>query len=205
MADQALALFASTSPSYLILQSLDRANLYLAEGYSSRLAETAAELSTLKTVLTDHGYSLLGDEEMKVCIESKEYGYYGFEIAEYLLENGIVCEFYDRDFTVMMFTPEIGVQGFEKLKKALAFLPKREEIKEKSPSVGIPERAMTIREATLSPSYEIEAEKAIGKVLATANVSCPPAIPILVCGEIIDENAINCFKYYGIQKCRVVD
>jgi arginine/lysine/ornithine decarboxylase len=57
----------------------------------------------------------------------------------------------------------------------------------------------------LSPSYEIEVEKAIGKVLATANVSCPPAIPILVCGEIIDENAINCFKYYGIQKCRVVD
>ena len=205
MADQAMALFASTSPSYLILQSLDRANLYLAEGYSSRLAETAAELSTLKTVLTDYGYSLLGDEEMKVCIESKEYGYYGFEIAEYLLENGIVCEFYDSDFTVMMFTPEIGVQGFEKLKKALAFLPKREEIKENAPSVGIPERAMTIREATLSPSYEIEAEKAIGKVLATANVSCPPAIPILVCGEIIDENAINCFKYYGIQKCRVVD
>ena len=205
MAEQAMALFASTSPSYLILQSLDRANLYLSEDYKSHLSDTAAEVNNLKNTLIDNGYSLLGDEEMKVCVNAKRYGYYGHEIAEYLRENGIVCEFYDRDFTVMMFTPEIGKDRIERLKNALISLPKREEINEKAPSVGIPERAMTIREATLSPSYEVEVEKAIGNVLATANVSCPPAIPILVCGEIIDENAINCFKYYGIDKCRVVD
>lgn len=205
MADQAMSLFASTSPSYLILQSLDRANLYLSEGYKSRLADTAAEVRGLKKALAKNGYSLLGDEEMKVCIETKKYGYFGYEIAEFLRERGIACEFYDRDFTVMMFTPEIDKNGIERLLKVLISLPKKEEIKEKAPSVGIPERAMTVREAIMSPSSEIEVEKAIGRVLATANVSCPPAIPILVCGERIDENAITCFKYYGITHCRVVD
>jgi len=142
---------------------------------------------------------------MKVCIEAKKYGYLGCEIAEYLLKNGIVCEFYDRDFTVMMFTPETYKQGIERLHKALISLPKREEINEKAPSVGAPERVMTVREAAMSPSSEIEVEKALGRILSVANVSCPPAIPIVVCGERIDENAIACFKYYGIEKCRVVD
>ncbi len=205
MAEQAMSLFASTSPSYLILQSLDRANLYLSDGYRSRLAKTAAEVNSLKKVLIDNGYSLLGDEELKMCIEAKKYGYFGYEIAGFLLENGIVCEFYDRDFTVMMFTPEIGKDDFAKLEKTLLSLPQKAEIMEKAPSVGIPERAMTAREAIMSPSREIDVEKAVGRVLATANVSCPPAIPIVVCGERIDENAINCFKYYGIEKCRVVD
>lgn len=205
MADHAMSLFASTSPSYLILQSLDRANLYLSGDYKCRLAEAATEVNDLKKSLTDNGYSLLGDEEMKVCIETKKYGYFGYEVADYLLKNDIVCEFYDRDFVVVMFTPEIDKQGIERLQKVLVSLPKREEIKEKAPSVGVPERVMTVREATMSPSSEIEVEKTLGRILSVANVSCPPAIPILVCGERIDENAIACFKYYGIEKCRVVD
>ena len=40
----ALALFGSTSPSYLTLCSLDQCNRYLAEGYPARLQETAAQL-----------------------------------------------------------------------------------------------------------------------------------------------------------------
>ena len=205
MADQAMSLFASTSPSYLILQSLDRANLYLSGDYKCRLAEISSEVNDLKKSLTDNGYSLLGDEKLKICIEAKKYGYLGFEIAEYLLKNDIVCEFYDRDFVVMMFTPEIDKNGIEKLQKVLVSLPKRVEINEKAPSVGVPERAMTVREAAMSTSSEIEVEKALGRILSVANVSCPPAIPIVVCGERIDENAIACFKYYGIEKCRVVD
>jgi arginine/lysine/ornithine decarboxylase len=38
-AKKSLALFGSTSPSYLILQSLDAANKYIADGYREKLAE----------------------------------------------------------------------------------------------------------------------------------------------------------------------
>ena len=205
MAEQAMALFASTSPSYLVLQSLDRANLYLSESYKCRLAETVGTVRKLKKALTDKGYSLLGDEEMKICIEAKKYGYFGFEIAEFLKENGIVCEFYDRDFTVMMFTPEVGKEGIESLEKVLLALPEKSAINEQAPSVGNPERALSIRDAVLSPSCEVSVKEALGRVLATVSVSCPPAIPIVVCGERIDERAIECFEYYGIEKCRVIE
>ena len=205
LAEQAMALFASTSPSYLILQSLDRANAYLSDGYKERLAKTVENARRIKSLLEKNGYSLIGDEEMKLCIEAKKYGYYGFELAEILVDSGIVCEFYDRDFTVMMFTPEIGDGDFDKLASVLLSVPKKSEIVEAVPMVGIPERAMTVKEATMSVFCEVDVEDALGRVLSVANVSCPPAIPIIVCGEIINENALECFKYYGIKKCRVVE
>ena len=205
MAEQAMSLFASTSPSYLILQSLDMANKYLSGSYTARLLEMTRLISDAKLLLNKNGFSLIGDEEMKICIASKAYGYYGFEIAEYLTEKGVVCEFYDRDFAVMMFTPEIGADDIDKLVSALICLPKKALIDETPPVVGRPKREMTAREAVMSPSREVRAEEALDRVLSFAGVSCPPAIPIVVCGELIDEKAIECFKYYGIDKCRVVE
>lgn len=204
MAEQAMALFASTSPSYLIMQSLDMANKYLSDNYADRIAETAKKVDVLKKVLLDKGFSLVGDEKLKVCVEAKKYGYFGFEIAEYLKEKNIICEFYDRDFTVMMFTPEIDDRGFAQITEALCSLSEKCEIGEVAAKVGRPERVMTVREAIMSPSVEIDVEEALGRILAVASVSCPPAIPVVVCGERIDENAIECFRYYGIKRCRVV-
>ena len=205
MAEQAMALFASTSPSYLILQSLDRANRYLFEGYAEKLAVAAEQVREMKKRLIENGFALLGDEEMKLCIKAKEYGYFGYEMAEQLAKDGLVCEFCDRDFVVMMLTPELGGEAMDRILHSLLSLPKKERICEVAPRVGRPAVAMSVREAVMSPSCEISADTACGRVLATANVSCPPAIPILVCGERIDEKAIECLRYYGIEKCRVVD
>ena len=205
MADQAMALFASTSPSYLILQSLDRANRYLAEGYAKKLADAVERIRDLKKRLEEHGFVLLGDEEMKLCIKAKEYGYFGYEMAEHMAKDGLVCEFCDRDFVVMMLTPELGGEAMERILHSLLSLPRRGKICESIPTVGRPAVAMSVREAVMSPSCEIDTDLACGRVLATANVSCPPAIPILVCGERIDERAMECLRYYGIEKCRVVD
>ena len=53
---RALALFGSTSPSYLILQSLDLCNQYLAGDYPRRLAETAGALAALRERLRGRGW-----------------------------------------------------------------------------------------------------------------------------------------------------
>jgi hypothetical protein len=41
-------------------------------------------------------------------------------------------------------------------------------------------------------------------VLAAPSVSCPPAVPIAVCGERMSEATAACFAYYGIDTCTVV-
>ena len=73
-AKNALALFGSTSPSYLILQSLDKANAYLADGYCGRLQDFVFNVGKCKTSLISHGYVLSGDEPLKITICAKAYG-----------------------------------------------------------------------------------------------------------------------------------
>lgn len=203
-AENAMALFASTSPSYLILQSLDAANAYLENGYRQRLAEYINRVSELKEKLANAGFELVGTEKLKITVAPKSYGYTGFELAEILSENGIECEFADPDFTVLMLTPENGTECIEIIAKILCSIECREAIAEKPPVVSAGKKAVSPREAVFAPSEELEISQCLGRVLASAAVNCPPAIPIVVCGEIIDEAAINCFKYYGIKNCRVI-
>ena len=203
-AKNALCLFGSTSPSYLILQSLDRANPYLAEGCRERLASFTEETAALKDRLIGHGYTLIGDEPLKLTLAAKEYGYQGTALAALLREKNIVCEFADPDFLVLMLTPETGSEGLKQLENALLSLSRRPALPEKAPGFCRAARVMSIRKAILSPSEIVPAAESAGRVLAAANVGCPPAVPILVCGERISDAALRCFAYYGITECSVV-
>lgn len=203
-AKSALALFGSTSPSYLILQSLDAANPYL-EQYPQRLASFLTLLEKLKEKLKNHGYILCEQEPLKLTIAAKPWGCTGRELAQMLLEQGIVSEFADADYLVLMLTPETGADGLEKLERALLAVERREPISVQPPAVGRAERAMSIRQAAFSPTRLLPVEECCGKILAAATVGCPPAVPILVCGERIDEHAVACFRYYGVDTCWVVE
>ena len=66
------------------------------------------------------------------------------------------------------------------------------------------EKVMSIREAAFAERETVSASDSLGRVLAAATVSCPPAVPIVVCGERIGEDAVRCFEYYGIKECIVV-
>ena len=197
----ALSLFGSTSPSYLILQSLDMANSYL-ENYADRLAKFVAQVDALKNQLNDNGYELYGNEALKITIQTKKYGYYGYDFARILNEKGIVCEFADPDFIVLMLTPEI--EDLDRVADILISIPKTKEINDIVPKFNVAKRGASIREAVLSPFELVSIDECIGRVVAITSVGCPPAVPIAVAGEVIDENIVNCFKYYGIDKCNVI-
>ena len=141
---------------------------------------------------------------MKLTIAPKSYGYTGDEVAEKLKANGIVCELSDPDHVVMMFTPEIDDDSFALLESALLSIERRAPIATVPPVIPKCEREVNIRQAMLSPSREVDVSDACGKILATPSVSCPPAVPILVCGEKITPDAIKCFEYYGIERVRVL-
>ncbi len=204
MAEQAMAMFASTSPSYLILASLDAANRYIADGYRERLSALCTAVSALKESLKTNGYTVTGDEPTKLTLMPKSYGYTGEEIAEVLYSKGIVCEFYDSDHVVMMFTPETPNSSIERLEREICSIQKRKQVHVSPPVITEAKRAMSIREAAILPSEEISVCEAVGRVLAGINVSCPPAVPVAVLGEIIDESAVAAFRYYGIFRIRVV-
>jgi len=203
-AKRAMALFGSTSPSYLILQSLDAVNAYLADGYSERLAEFAARMEQTRDFLRGRGFSLVGDEPLKLTVKTKSYGYTGTELAEILRSNAIECEFADPDHLVLMATPETGHAGLSRLETALSAVERRAEIADAPPKLSQPARVMSIREAMLSPAEIVPARESAGRILAAATVGCPPAVPIVVSGERIGTDAVECFGYFGIDSCVVI-
>ncbi len=204
LAETAMSIFASTSPSYLILQSLDGANRYLSEGYRTKLECCCREVSALKQRLASAGFSVAGSEPLKITLRMKPFGYTGVEAAEYLASQGIVCEYADPDFLVLMLTPECGSVALSELEKALLTLPRKAPLPEAALPFPTPARKLPPREAMLSPSQEVSLEESLGMVLAAPTVSCPPAVPVVVSGEKIDKNAIQVMRYYGITACRVV-
>ena len=204
-AESALSLFASTSPSYLILASLDRANLYLADNYRARLADFLIGVNHLKARLEKLGFDIIGNETLKLTVAPKSFGYTGYELAEILEKQNIICEFADTDFIVFMLTHDTGKEGLERLYSAFLGIDRREPVTAFPPAPYLKVRRLTPKQSLLSPFTELPIEKCIGKIAADVSVNCPPAVPIIICGEEIDENAAAAFKYYGVSKLRVID
>ena len=104
----------------------------------------------------------------------------------------------------MMWTPEVGADGLKHLQDALLAIPPRPAMRQTPPSFAKTERVLSIREAMLSRSERVSVRESLGRVLAAPSVGCPPAVPIVVCGERIDTQAVERFAYYGIEQCSVV-
>ncbi len=199
----ALALFGSTSPSYLILQSLDAANVYL-ENFAVSLAAFLPRVEAMKQRLTADGYRLCGNEPLKITVATKPRGYRGDEAANALRKAGVECEFADPDHVVLMLTPQLGEDDLLRAETALLSLPPKPPVTARPPLFCAGERILTVREAMLARAESVAVEQAVGRVLAAPTVGCPPAVPIAVCGERLDEQALLCFQYYGIKTCAVV-
>ena len=203
-ARSSMELFGSTSPSFLILQSLDICNVELASGYSERIAAFAERIADAKRKLNTGGYLLAGEEPLKITVLAKEYGYLGTELAALLEKLGISPEFFDRDHLVLMLTPDIRDGELSKIVDALLGIERRTPITSRPPIPAVSREAMSLRAALLSPFETVPVSNSVGRILATASVGCPPAVPIAISGEVIDERVRDAFLYYGIDRVSVV-
>ena len=199
----ALGLFASTSPSYLILQSLDAVNPLL-EGLPERLAAFIPLLDALKARLRERGWALRGEEPLKLTLDPRPYGFTGDALAAMLAARNIVCEFHDPDALVLMLTPENGAAALERIEAALLAVERRTPLVCEAPAYHPLEQVLSPRAARFAASESVPAARCAGRVLAAANVSCPPAVPIAMCGERLDEAAALRMVYYGVERCDVV-
>ncbi len=200
-ADNAMALFASTSPSYLILQSLDRANQLLDGAFPQKLRETAVFLQQCRLSLP--GYIFVGDEPLKWTLRTKPMGYRGEDLATLLSRLGVECEFADPDFVVMMFSPLNTPEELSGLVAILQAIPAREPIAEQPPALPQPRRRMRPHDALMSPREQVPLCRAAGRILAAASITCPPAVPVVALGEEISPEAVACMAYYHIETVTV--
>ena len=200
----ALALFGSTSPSYLTLASLDLCNRYLAEEGPERIRAAAGRLSALRGDLAGWGWASAGTEPLKLTLDAAACGWTGFQAAEYLRAEGVEPEYEDRDYVVLMASGSTGEEAFERAADALQSAVSRRPVSRPALPPARGERALSVREALFAPREAVAAEESLGRICGAPTVSCPPAIPVAVSGERIGPEALALFRHYGVETVDVV-
>ena len=92
----------------------------------------------------------------------------------------------------------------EKIKTVLCEISPRESIVNSAPVPSVNRTRQTLNDVIFAKTEQLKIDDCAGRVSASIDFACPPAIPIVLPGEIIDENAIECFKYYGINEWTVI-
>ena len=197
-AKNALALFGSTSPSYLTMASLDACNAYLSESFPAALAAFAVKLDGMKERLSRHGWQVEESDVLRLTLHAP-----GLELSKLLRQKGIEAEYADNDYLVFMLTPENSLEELEFLESALLSIKAMHREKTVF-SLHEFEQCISVREAVFSASETVPVNEALGRICASPMVSCPPAIPIVVSGERIGKEALELFEYYGIKMIEVV-
>ncbi len=195
-AEKMMSVFASTSPSYLILQSLDLCNKYLADSYREKLSRCIAKTEKVKEHIKSRGFTVTDSEPLKIVINTAD-------ISGELIKSKIIPEFYDNEYLVLMVTPENSDRDFERLVSVFnGITPKFADNTAYLPTVH--KKAMSIRDAVFSQSETVDVNESIGRICTAPTVSCPPAVPLKVSGELITADDIPLMKRYGIERIGVV-
>ncbi len=202
-AREALAVMGSSSPSYLVLQSLDAVNARLAGGYRAELAACAQRVEALRERLRGLGVPVAASDPLRVTVAAHEAGYTGFELAELLRAQSAEPEFADPDWLVLMFTPDNPARDYECVEAAFAgFSPRPPRAPLPMPEAG--EACMSPRDALLAARERVSTGRCAGRIMASAAVTCPPAVPIAVMGERITPAQANLMARYGVEYVDVV-
>ena len=201
---EAMALFGSSSPSYLILQSLDLCNKYLAEDFRNELSQTVKRIEKLKKYVSGF-VTVTESEPLKLTIYALPCGMTGRELADRLRESGIEPEYADETHVMLMFSPQNTESDFECVKNTLCnMIMPRIRLMPPSFSISPLKKAMEMRAAFFSETETVKTEDALGRICARTETICPPCVPAAACGEVFDENAIKILKMYSISEVNVV-
>ena len=200
-----MAVFASTSPSYLVLQSLDLCNAYLSAEYGKELEKVINRTDKIKSSLIKNGFVIENTDPLKIVINAEQSGICGRELSEILFKKQIEVEFADEYFVVLMIGVGNTEKDFSNLLNALSGIKLTPTHSPKETKrFSAPTKAMSLRDAVMAKSETLPVEKSVGRICATPTVSCPPAVPIVVSGELITEDAVNEFLKYEIFEIDVV-
>ncbi len=193
---QWMQLFGSTSPSYLILQSMERCTAFLeAEPEAVRRAEAAG--LALRRALAGR-YQFVGEEPLHLTIRAA-----GADLAGQLRENGVECEYADGSHVVLLLSPAMREEDFAGLLQALQRCTP-------APPAPVPvlpppmERPCDLRTAALAPAECVPLREAEGRICAAVQVPCPPAVPIAVSGERLTAPWLDVMAYYGLETVAVM-
>jgi len=196
---QHMQMFGSTSPSYLIMQSLEMCTGWLADSGKEQISLCAHRAEHLKQKLSSK-YTFIGRDPLHLTISAN-----GGFLAEQLRNcpYPVECEYADKTCIVLLLSPVMTEQDFDYLASALESVsPVPAEC---PPLLPAPmEQVCTLREAGLASFEILPLEEAENRICAPVQVPCPPAVPIAVSGERLTRQWLEFMAFYGLKQIAVI-
>lgn len=200
-----LQIHQSSSPSYLLMNSIDQA-VRIAERYGSqKMRIVKKEIEDMKLMFKEvpgvevPGPKMEGYERdvTKMLMGLKALGMSGFELEEVLRERyGIQLEMSNWVYGVGIATIGNEISDFRMLREALQDLVSKQDVKttetQEMPLYPREQTAvLTLSESVYAPSETVELDQSEGRLSKEFIIPYPPGIPILVPGEKITGDMIT--------------
>ena len=205
-ARNAMALFGSTSPSFLTLMSLDMCCGYLEDSGERDFKFLRNEVDEVKRIAARKGIGMPQGltDPVRIALRVSDIGWSGPEFSVYLRKKGVEVEYTDSAFVVLVPSPFNGKRDFCRLKSAIENAGVRDGIEIKKADPERCEMVLRPSEAALADSYVVDIEHAEGKIAAKTCCPCPPGIPVVMPGERITSESIGLLKNYGVSEIEIV-
>lgn len=208
-----LQILQSTSPSNLLLASLDVARQQMATQGHTLLDKTLALAETARSQLQELSLPTLDASHMgrpgfhrldptRLTVQISGLGIDGFTTDEFLQAKNIICEL--PTFQSVTFILTIGTtdSDIHRLMSAFQKLIQETSNQDKVPAYPIPierslpqhEMRLTPRDAFFGKSETVQMEKSAGYISTEVICPYPPGIPILLPGEVITPSTIDTLK-----------
>ena len=193
-----MAIFQSSSPSYLILQSIDEMienfeKLYVMMDDLNKSLDELYDLDLKNLKLIDHKEK----DRSKILISCKDANISGVNLQEALRKNKIEIEMAYPSYALLITSIFDDNEAFKYLEEILLKIDKALLKADNSYKFTYPK---PIKKYELYQAYEkeklmIKLENSIGHIVGEFVYAYPPGIPILTPGEIIDENILACLNF----------
>lgn len=203
-----MALFQSSSPSYLLLASLDGCVNYMVEqgkqfdGWFSAVSKARVRLSSMKHLRLYCGEGVFGYDQSKICILTDQAGMTGYDLYQMLYEKGIVCELAGYNLLLAMTGAGDDEESLNSLVDALLEIDGNAKGGTLLPLPAIktmPPSKMTIAKCFGKVTAKIPLEKSAGSVCGQMIYLYPPGIPMILPGECITEELLELLMFYKRQ------
>lgn len=196
----------TSSPSFVMLMSIDDARAYMEEGGREKLALTARMADMLRKALPVTNYEEahsqwrqtgLQFDPTRVVLHAPQGG---FALAQILRDNGIDVEMADIRRVVLILSCMDDPGEIMRLIGILRNNPPCGRLLPQLPDMrSLPERSMDLRPAAMAECEAVPMARAEGRVAAASAGLYPPGIPLICPGERFNAGVLALLQNAGSQ------
>ncbi len=187
-------MLCTSSPSYLIMESMEWASNYYARcasDFTKKVAALRLELADIcSSTVSDFALLDTNCDPTRICLKTKNTS--GFEVSALFQKQNVIPEMADCNSVVFILTPHDG--DYTYFKRVFSYVCTNCNA---SPAPQLPQAPkagkflISMRQAAMSPTSLLPLTEAQGKISAACAGLYPPGIPCVYPGQEITDEVIN--------------